>query len=272
MKIITTVGMSLILNSEIPFDKTLEQEEFRESLFEERDIKNLEASLFGFVNQKGAIASAELASLDKIDQRGKAEIHLLCTETVLSHLCGRVLQKKLGERAKIHVVKGLQVKDLVKFKREGVSNLLCAIERIAQHGTYWEDVVLNITGGYKAIVPIMTIIGQVQKLSTYYIFQENDDSKYDLIEMPRMPVDFRVEVFERFADEFERFGEKGDGVLEKSSLSNDFLEACAGCLEVDGETVAVNSVGKILWWNFQQQIFLFSCPEMCGEKPKNKND
>jgi hypothetical protein len=41
---------------------------------------------------------------------------------------------------------------------------------VAQNGRYWDDVVLNITGGYKAIIPIMSIIGQIRKLPTYYIF------------------------------------------------------------------------------------------------------
>lgn len=261
MKIITTVGTSLISNSMVNCSN-LESQTFSESLFDGKKDNNVKKSidikedeLLRHIQNRAHNASAELASLKKIDPDGQAEIYLLCTETVTSYMCGRVLQRYIGERAKVQYIEGLQVKTLDDFKKRGVPRLLATIEKIAQNGHYWDDVVLNVTGGYKAIIPIMAIIGQVKKLPTYYIFKGEDDQKYELIEIPKMPVDYQTDVFETYWKTFSLFGVAGEGIQEKTALEHNFLSACEGFLEAADGIVMLNPVGKILWWNYQQRYF-----------------
>lgn len=278
MKIITTVGTSLISNSGLDCSN-LENNKFQESLFDgkkdnnlKKTIDNKEAELLQYIQNEGAIASAELASLEKIDPRGQADVYLLCTETVTSYMCGRVLQRYLGERSKAYYIEGLQVKILDEFKKQGVPNLLTAIEKIAQGGHYWEDVVLNVTGGYKAIIPIITIIGQIKKLPTYYIFKGETDRQYELIEIPKMPVDYQTDVFETYWVTFSRFGAVGEEIQEKKAVTNEFLTACEGFLEVADDMVTLNPVGKILWWNYQQQYFFFNTTDEIWSEISRQED
>ena len=275
MKIITTVGTSLISNS--PEDcSNLESENFAalkfepENTFFKTHIKPKEEALFKSIGN--STASAELASLTKIDPDGQADIYLLCTETVTSYMCGRILQRHLGERSKVQYVEGLQVKVLDDFKKRGVPNLLTAIEKIAQGGHYWDDVVLNVTGGYKAIIPIMTIIGQIKRLPTFYIFKGEDDRQYELIEIPKMPVDYQTDVFETYWETFSRFGTVGEELQEKQALINEFLTACEGFLEVADDMVTLNPVGKILWWNYQQQYFFLNTTDNIWSEIQGQED
>jgi putative CRISPR-associated protein (TIGR02619 family) len=280
MKIITTVGTSLIGNSGIDCSN-LENERFLYSLFDgskESSIKNnidkKEREIYNCINQESdpSIASAELASLKKIDPSDQAEVYLFCTETVLSYMCGRVLQKYLGERAKIQIIEGLQVKILDDFKKLGVPNLLTAIEKIAHGGTYWDDIVLNVTGGYKAIIPIMTVIGQIKKLPTYYLFKGEEDKKYELIEIPKMPVDYQTNVFDTYWEIFSRFGVKGEEFQKKQTLANNFLTTCDGFLEIVDDIVTLNPVGKILWWNCQQQYFILNTTDSIWAEIQKQED
>jgi len=265
MKIITTVGTSLFSNWGNKDKDKWDKQEYNETLFVfdgkpvigiKKATIDLIADLKKFATDKKQQAAAEIASIEKIDPKSEAEIYLICTETNLSRVCAEAIGAYFGERVKkISVVPGLQVKNVEKFKKEGVVNLLNALENIAQGGHYWDGCVLNITGGYKAIVPILTIVGQVKQLPTYYVFQEDIDTRYDLIEIPRMPVSYQTEAFEKYWEDFSRFGTKFDGIMEKANLSHAFLSECGGCLEESDGIVTLNPIGKILWWSYQQQFF-----------------
>lgn len=263
MKIITTVGTSLFINGSQKDRDKWDKKEYDATLFDaksgiglKKETNDLIADLKKYANEKKQKSSAEIASIEKIDPSGKADIYLICTETNLSKICAEALAGYFGERIKkVFVAEGLQVKDVKKFKKIGVLSLLNHLNLIAQGGNYWDDCVLNITGGYKAIIPILTIVGQVKQLPTYYVFQEENDSKFDLIEIPRMPVSYQTEVFEKFWEIFSRFGANSDEILDKNQLPQDFLNECLGCLEeIDGQ-VTLNPAGKILWWSYQQSYF-----------------
>ncbi|MEM7375385.1 MAG: hypothetical protein AAF587_42710 [Bacteroidota bacterium] len=53
---------------------------------------------------------------------------------------------------------------------------------------------LNFSGGYKAMIPILTILGQIEEIPLYYIY---DDSDY-LMEFGNLPVQFDHRVIEQF--------------------------------------------------------------------------
>mgnify|MGYP001290205036 CR=1 FL=1 len=195
MKIITTVGTSLISNSNVNCDD-LEHIKFSEELFDGKNdsstkkvIANKEEKLLQFLN--GGNTCAELATLKKIDPEAKSDIYLLCTETVTGYMCGRVLQRHLGEKAKIQIIPGLQVKDAKKFEQEGFFNLVEAVKAIKNDEA---EVLLNISGGYKALIPPLTLLAQLERIPLYYMYEDSEE----VIETGSLPISFDWEVIEQY--------------------------------------------------------------------------
>jgi len=272
MKIITTVGTSLLTNPPTTDDFGLSDEKYSDEVLKDTGFQNLVANFTRKANSEGRKSCAEIASIEKIDPSGQADIYLLCTETVLSRACGEALGNYFGERVKeVKVIEGLQVKNVKMFKDVGVVSLLNQLEKVAQNGVYWDDCVLNITGGYKAIIPMMTIIGQLKKLPTYYIFEESNVDKYELIEIPIMPIDYKTDVFEQYWEEFLKFGKDADEIVNRKEISDSFFNDCSGCFEAAGEDLVLNPVGKILWWNYRSEFFIFYSSERIYKELLSKN-
>ncbi|MDZ4709992.1 MAG: hypothetical protein SH818_16450 [Saprospiraceae bacterium] len=213
MKIITTVGTSLISNSLVDCS-SLDSQTFKSELFlPENDffktyIIKKEESLFEFIRDNGTCA--ELDSLKKMDSDMEAEIYLLCTETVLSFMCGRVLKKYLGERAKVQYIEGLQVKDAKKFENEGFFNLVKEVKSIKNN---YADVRLNISGGYKALIPPLTLLAQLEQIPLYYLYEDSEE----LIETGNLPINFDWEVIEQFSTLLHNSNKRTNGTEEELS-------------------------------------------------------
>ncbi|MCR9101394.1 MAG: hypothetical protein NXI25_15645 [bacterium] len=183
--------------------------------------ENIEDFWFDDEFKSNTAASAEIASLLKIaeKEKGKVLVHLIATDTLLSvlaaelivvwfekykHLApniGEVLFKRVQKGFKEqsesdYVVKSLQV-DKQDDYEEGFMNLLSLLEKKVKK----EEDILNITGGYKGIVPLLTLFGQIWKVETKYLFQEKDltDEK-DIITIGDLPFDFDSSFAEMYGD------------------------------------------------------------------------
>ena len=218
MRIITTVGTSLITNSLVDCD-ALEDQIFDLKLFEpgsnlERAIQQKENELLNFLNNNGT--SAEIDSLKKIDPEGTAEIYLLCTETVPSYICGRVIRNYLSPaNVVLKEIAGLQIKDAKKFENEGFFNLVEAVTSISKD---YAGVKLNISGGYKALIPPLTLLAQLERIPLYYLYEGSDE----LIETGSLPIDFDWVVIEKYGsflnNENKRNGAIEDLIIEMRDL------------------------------------------------------
>jgi len=194
--IITTVGTSLMSNAGKESTE-LEGNTFNISDFEnqntriQKKIYSLKVGLKEHIQEKQNKSCAEISSICKIDSREESFIHLICTETISSYLCGIVLKEHFGNRAKLYYVNGLQVVDANVFQSTGFFNLVEIIKSICDQIT--DIKVFNISGGYKAIIPVMTILAQLEKASIYYTFEDSED----LIEIANLPINFDWEIIER---------------------------------------------------------------------------
>jgi CRISPR/Cas system-associated protein Csm6 len=182
MKIITTVGTSLVANWGETYDKQLEKGAFSEALFDgQRDsalkkaILNLKDILVQYANENGGKASAEITSIEKIPNSKDAELYLICTETILSRICGEVLKSHFGSRVKkLMAIQGLRIDDSGIFESVGIQNLIHEITAIGNEAG-WKDCCLNISGGYKALIPFTTIIGQLYKIPLHYVYEDSEE-------------------------------------------------------------------------------------------------
>ena len=108
------------------------------------------------------IISAETNSLSQVSDIATAQIVLLHTETEDGRICAETLAETINEHLTENVkrvqIAGLQVKDEKAFRRDGIQNLFQALNRTLENIPD-KDVVLNVTGGFKSVVPYITLFG-----------------------------------------------------------------------------------------------------------------
>lgn len=139
-------------------------------------------------------ASAELKSLMYIlkdrDPNNNDILHFLATDTPAGTLAARIIsdfaRDYFGIQTEVVRVEGLQVTDDASFNTRGIRNLISRVfDRLekAPAGTFRR--VLNPTGGYKGVVPYLTLIGMVEDdIETSYIYETSSA----LITLRRVPM------------------------------------------------------------------------------------
>lgn len=224
-KVITTVGTSIFTNymkNEVqdspeyrddynPIDKLfhrLEKIGYPVSKDSETDFDEIKNTIRTYwLDKYRPEASAEISSLLKIaGTEKKVEVCLLATETALSVAACQLIQEylksdnnKIKDRfVEVHfvesedIIEGLQVHNADRFKSEGLQMLIGRIKQINESG----GGVLNISGGYKALIPVMTIMGQLNDMDVQYLYEDSEN----LIEVGSLPVDFDWHKVEEYYD------------------------------------------------------------------------
>ncbi|MCW3488685.1 putative CRISPR-associated protein [Dethiobacter alkaliphilus] len=268
IKVISTVGTSLFDNylkeKDNPLIRTLAGKPHSAwaGLSERADrIKKLFTP--GIINSS---ASAEIKSVLKIREtlgEQETEIHLIASDTVESRLAAEiiaeVLQQQYGMPVSFapekDVIIGLQVHQPRLFETEGVSNLIKRFEELA--GGYYANVVLNITGGYKGLIPHLTIMAQINSVPVYYLFEHTEK----LIRIPQTPLDINWGLFEKYREVFSQLAEG----VEKSwqqyqreqNIGEDF-QWCIEEIEAHGQPlIALNAVGRIFWHRYNRFFYVY---------------
>ncbi|SET12923.1 hypothetical protein [Anaerobranca gottschalkii] len=155
----------------------------------------------------GEYPSAEIKSLIKIKEqcniKQKITAYLIATDSIACVLAAELIKEYFENRKehnitvdftreyfkedskKGNIVKGLLVNDKVRFENEGLLNLLgCILTKLEKKSK--KNTLLNITGGYKALVPYFTVIGQVHSLPTFYIYEDTEE----VIQVPQLPIEY----------------------------------------------------------------------------------
>lgn len=220
--------------------------------------------------------SAELKSISKIIDielnNGQQEflIYLLSSDTLSGWLASELVEKSLhqiyGKNSKgvkiqkieVKVIQHLQVIDQKNFNK-GMANLISEVYSIVEE--YWDNVVINITGGYKSSIPFLTILGQLNGCDIYYIYENTDT----LIKIPKMPISskcFDICKIDRYYSYFEKLDKGLDdrGEIAKilsSSFYEDFSFVVWHYQEKYGELVELNPIGKILFEKYKENVHYF---------------
>ncbi len=168
-------------------------------------------------------ASAEIASILKIAAQEEApcEVHLIATDTLQSVLAAELIvgwferfpqsniQKVLFQRqgsefdsqkSNDYIVKDLRVSAYKDYDK-GFFNLFDLLSRILKSSH--ENIVFNITGGYKAIIPIMTLYAQIERIPLKYIYEGNVHQDDALITLDYVPFHYDWGLLELLADYIE---------------------------------------------------------------------
>lgn len=148
---------------------------------------------------ENAKASAELSTLYRIREKYKFDtVYFICTDTALSVLAAECMKDYSpllkGIDVRIIRIPNLKVNDYDEFKKNGLSNLVKEIVLIIKQDSA-EDLLMNISGGYKAFIPFLTVLTQIYKIPSFYIYEESEQ----LIQFPQLPINFDWEFAQAFA-------------------------------------------------------------------------
>lgn len=201
-------------------------------------------------------ASAEIKSLVKLKEELKDtfNIYFLHSDTILGNLAGEILKEKIEKikilsdaQVSLNTIEGLQVKDRKQFVN-GMRSLITQIYRIADG--YWGNIIINITGGYKATVPYLSILAQVNKCPIYYIFEGTDT----LIKVPYIPLDINWKIFE----ENERFFmELQKAKIKEIPRGTSFREEIESLTDQADNLISLNPLGIALWEKYKERFDIF---------------
>lgn len=280
-KIITMVGTSLFENYILENDdntvknyyedlKDKSLEEYNKCESKIRMLKN-KISEWLKKNKYNVDISAEIKSLTKLKQELKDDlgVYFLTSDTVLSKVASEIITEnwKNFEELKdynffIKEIKNLQVKDKRLFN-DGMVNLINAIYKIAKG--YWGNVIINISAGYKATLPFLTILAQVNKCPIYYIF-ENTDA---LINIPFVPLSINWQVFKEnehflYYLEVNTVHKLPDGIELRSEVES--------LVEKSDNLVSLNPLGIAFWEKYKESFDLFYISYIAIKYFENRKD
>lgn len=231
----------------------------------QRVINNLRQSSEQFIRDSGIQASAELQSIANIQRKLNNDItvYLLASDTIASRLAAEILQEKsavLGDRITINfeaaedVIKGLQVEDPQAFSGEGMTKLIQRINSISggfvgsQTLAITGNFAINITGGYKATLPYLTILAQLEHVPLYYNFEDTDA----LIKIPQAPLVIDWASIERYSNVLSQIDE-GIGEWKRFQKENhQAVQDLEAFIEVAEEIAFLSPIGQIFWDHYQR--------------------
>ena len=251
-KIITLVGTSLFEN----FFKNNADEailnrynELKKTINSPYDLWNEQQTRIGPIQnnftEQDMVSSAEISSIQSIQKQLEEEgiptdnisVHLIATDTILSVLAAQIIKPRLislgitntqfeqpnfpfgNQSESNHVIKDLRISSQDEFQR-GMMNLLSVLSGITDSNT-----IVNITGGYKAVVPILTIWAQLTKITkkevkVKYLFNESEISgALEPLTIGELPVSLDWEVVEALKPIL------SDHILDKLNSIAPLLEA-----------------------------------------------
>ena len=300
--VITPVGTSLFTNylkkngSDATFSRHYSRiEELPASDWDNtgmsRAIASLKTSSEHFIRTVKQSAAAELQSTAKIQNELKSDItvHLFASDTIASRLAAEILRDQinypnniLGNRiqavfnadpstGQIDVILNLQVQNSNDFSRDGMPNLFHRINYIKD----WEaggsqNLTINITGGYGATLPYLTIFGQLESVPLYYNFEDSDK----LIVIPQAPLAIDWNLIEKHYDVLTQI-DKGIEASDWPNFKKDNYEAVE---ELDAFIWWDNSVGAclspigvIFWDQYLKNHFIVDLANSITRTPQIDN-
>lgn len=214
--IVTTVGASLFTNYLEKFDFIkADYNAIKDSLHKDWDLKQVRIGSIKknedfkkWISRNLNDSCAEIASLLKIIERQKAgvKIRLLATDTVPSRLAAELIMEQTithpvtGEKVTVDfyperdVITGLRINNAEVFQTEGLHQF---VKRFAGLNKQYGPLILNVTGGYKGLIPYLTLIAQLHKVPVMYKFEDSEA----LITIPQWPINFDLELVSDYGDQ-----------------------------------------------------------------------
>ena len=174
-----------------------------EAQLREGESRQLVDDVVQWALQEGSEASAEIKSTEMIIEAGGESVQALfffATDTVdgllAAHIVGQYFEASPHDIRFVEVerVGGLQVTDGAGFIQYGLPEYLETIfSHLKTYPGYAYRRIFNPTGGFKSLVPYMTVIAMLEEAETKYIYEWSND----LIDLRPLPIEFDEELVRR---------------------------------------------------------------------------
>ncbi|MFN8578229.1 MAG: hypothetical protein U0354_15435 [Candidatus Sericytochromatia bacterium] len=277
--VLTTVGTSIFGNLKKELNE--EQNKYIDQL-KTKDSFNIEDPILSQIREKVKEISlrkdefcyrlsAEITSLKKIKEdedyykEQEIKIKFILTDTIESEVATILLEDffskqpnyfKIDSSDGRKKIEGLQVKDFKKFEEKGLINLLEEVNKIKDEVNKIKDeveklkkarIILNLTGGYKGMIPFLTIFGQLYNIKIHYIYENGS-----LIKFPQLPIQFdwfKAESYYNYLSNESKIPyNPEDKIFEE--LQNNYL------IKVDNNSYTVTSVGKLFFKYIKEKVIV----------------
>ena len=155
--------------------------------------------------ENAAHASAELNSLYKLGVDKDDRVILVSSDNLHGRVCAEMIKDCLSLRfglseqnIEIKRIEGLQVHNEKILREIGLKNLVKTLLTYlaGEQYRYSYEIILNPTGGFKGIVPFLTILGMLYGRKTIYLFEFSNQ----LITLPPLPFSFNLDIYNRVRD------------------------------------------------------------------------
>ncbi len=215
IRIITTAGTSIINNfldvpsnsthkskiKELQEDKNTKQKVYFseqtwkthcENWSREGSLKNKIVSFGKTTKEKSCAELQSIAQIAKGYQ--EVEVILLSSYTLDGYLAATIIKELLkggilGFKPNVILekpIEGLVVDNADEFESKGFHNLVSLLKKYSTESIKDSDVVFNVSGGFKAVIPIITLITQIQGLPLKYIYEDSNK----VITLGNLPISF----------------------------------------------------------------------------------
>jgi putative CRISPR-associated protein (TIGR02619 family) len=192
--------------------------------------------------------SAEIKSLIKMEINPNDRVILIASDTIDGKLSAELAQTFLTEReicleVEIKVIRGLQAIDASLFQREGLKNLLAFL---VSRGN--EDIVLNLTGGFKSVVPYLSLIGMLFNKPVRYIHEDSED----VITLSNLPILMNDNLLLLVEDKLRKIEKETSIQKDEWQAGIDFNDRRFDALieETRGQ-VTLSGLGLLFWERFK---------------------
>lgn len=177
-----------IYNGELE-EKFTELPEYCKSLISAKDVGSKKINYDKDYNLNLS-ASAEIKSICKIANGEPTTVYLLATDTFMSEYVAEQIALHLDGKNGLTVeskgrISGLKIDAPREFEQRGFEELIKVLDSIRQEHEN-DEVILNISGGYKALIPFLTIYAQLESLPIKYIYENSDE----VISLESSPLNF----------------------------------------------------------------------------------
>lgn len=153
--------------------------------------------------------SAEIHSLAKMGLASGHRVHLLVTDSLDGQICAELNQKYLIQlfdcEVRLEPIPGLQAHSHREFISTGLKNLLTRLIRLLED-YQCQDLIINITAGYKSLAPYLTILGMIYDFPISYLYEKSQE----VLTLERLPVRYDESVIWDVQEKLARIDQETD--------------------------------------------------------------
>jgi len=246
-----------------PGDRWTDREQRIEQLRQDRTLRDW--------IQATEEASAEIESIRKIvEQEGEPiTVQLLASDTIESRLAAELIR----DYAQIDDVEFVfnpdqdQVADLQVFDdnqfADGVRNLVRRLRTLLEdRGELMGResggaCAINITGGYKATLPYLTVLGELYDVPLHYKFEDADG----LLSIPQVPITLDDDLFQEHESEFSALEAGVSDWRAFEEQNHEFASRARNLIEVADNVALLSPLGELFWGYYTDQYVFFYAPD-----------